>query len=195
MILYAVIIISSIALTGCLNGAFGIGWEGSFAWVGIAVAIMVVIDAVTAIIVHAVPERKIDPFAEIFMVSQRERRFYEKLGVKTWKDVIPESGKYLCHFAKDKIAEPNNNLYVLKFLRETCYAEIMHVISFVLSFVPLIFMPYRLQIVLPIVLTNALLQVLPVIVQRYNRNRLVKLYRYNERKNKMDHNRTPREPF
>lgn len=182
MILYTTIIALSVCLNLCLNGFLGAGWAVSAVWLAAAVGAMVVIDAAVAVCVRCYPEKKIDVFSRYFTVSQRERALYERLGVRRWKDVIPESGKYLCHFAKDKIAEPANNVYILKFLRETCYAEVMHECSFVLSFAALLFLPYRLHIVLPVVLTNALLQLLPAIAQRYNRCRLVKLYRFNARR-------------
>lgn len=181
MIFYTAIITLAVILVTVLNGFFGIGWKLTCIWGPAAVGAMVAIDAIVAILVRfLIPEKKLDPFAKIFTVSQKERKFYEKLGVRKWKDIIPETGKYLCNFAKDKISEPNNNEYVLKFLRETCYAGLMHAISIVLSFTAF-FMPYRLTIVLPVVMTNVFLQALPVMTQRYNRFRLVKLYRYNER--------------
>lgn len=180
MIFYSVIIVLAVILVTALNGFFGVGWKLTLIWGSVALGVMVAIDIIVAVFVRMIPEKKLDPFGKIFTVSQRERKFYEKLGVRKWKDLIPETGKYLCDFAKDKIAEPNNNEYVLKFLRETCYAGLMHAISIVLSFAAL-FLPYRLPIVLPVVLTNVFLQALPVMTQRYNRFRLVKLYRYNER--------------
>ena len=149
---------------------------------GLTLLLVVVIDAIIAAIVHAVPERKIDPFKKYYQTSKKERAFYEKLGVRKWKDIIPESGKYLCHFSKTNVEQPNNNEYVLKFLRETCYAEVMHLISIFLGCIPIAFMPLKLSVVLPIALVNAVLQTLPVIVQRYNRIRLISLYNFNKRK-------------
>ncbi len=149
---------------------------------GLTLFAVVAIDAIVAAVVHAVPERKINPFAKCFQASQKERSFWEKLGVRKWKDIIPESGKYLCHFSKTNVEQPNNNEYVLKFLRETCYAEVMHIISIFLGFIPLAFMPIKLTVVLPVCFINAVLQTLPVIVQRYNRIRLIALYNFNKRK-------------
>lgn len=149
---------------------------------GITLLIVIAIDSIIAAIVHAVPEKKINPFKKYYKTSKKERVFYEKLGVRKWKDLIPESGKYLCHFSKTNVEKPTNNEYVLKFLKETCYAEIMHLISIFLGFIPIVFMPLKLSVVLPIALVNAFLQTLPVIVQRYNRVRLISLYNFNQRK-------------
>ena len=100
---------------------------------GLTLLIVVVIDAVIAAIVHAIPEKNINPFKKYYQTSKKERVFYENLGVRKWKDIIPESGKYLCHFSKSSVEQPNNNEYVLKFLRETCYAEVMHITSIFLG--------------------------------------------------------------
>ena len=94
----------------------------------------------------------------------------------------------LAGFDKRQIEKPNDNTYILKVLRETCYASIMHVISIFACFVVFAFMPYKLSIVLPVVLTNVLLQLLPVIVQRYNRIRLISLYYFNKRHQEREQN-------
>jgi len=185
MILYSIIITISLAIVIVTNIIFtAIGIGGVFLYSFLNLFIVVGIDAIIAWIVHSIPEKKINPFKKVYLTSKTEKRLYEKLGVKIWKTKIPESGKYLCNFAKDKVEQPNNNEYVLKFLRETCYAEIMHFISIFLGFIPLVFMPYKLSIVLPVSFVNAILQLLPVIVQRYNRIRLISLYNYNERHKK-----------
>ena len=189
MILYLTIIFVVWSITALFNGLFaGMGFGVALLHTSLNVALMVAIDAVVAIIVHSVPENKIDPFKKIFVANNGERKFYEKLGVRTWKDIIPESGKVLVGFDKRQIEKPNDNIYILKFLRETCYAGIMHIISVFAGFVVFAFMPYKLSIVLPVVLTNAFLQVLPVIVQRYNRIRLISLYYFNKRHQEREQN-------
>jgi hypothetical protein len=46
---------------------------------------------------------------------------------------------------------------------------------------------------LPVAVINAFLQLLPVIVQRYNRTRLVTLYRFNERRERAVAQKTQQE--
>lgn len=182
MILYLTIIFVSMATIALFNALFGgMGAFDAVLFTIVATLIMFAIDALVAWIVHSVPEKKLNPFAKFFVIGKRERRFYEVLGVRIWKDIIPESGKRLAGFDKRKIAKPNDNAYILKFLNETVYAEIMHLICMLLSFVPLAFMPYKWSIVLPVAVVNAFLQTLPVMVQRYNRIRLINLYNFNKR--------------
>jgi len=189
MILYLTIIFvasCTVALFNALFASMGVGIAVLHTFLNIV--LMVAIDAIVAIIVHSVPEEKINPFNKIFVASNKERKLYEKLGVRVWKDIIPESGKALAGFDKRQVEKPNDNTYILKFLRETCYAGIMHVISIFACFVVFAFMPYKLSIVLPVVLTNVFLQVLPVIVQRYNRIRLISLYYFNKRHQEREQN-------
>ena len=189
MILYLTIIFVASCTVALFNALFASMGAGiAVLHTALNVVLMVAIDAIVALIVHSVPEEKIDPFKKIFVASNKERKFYEKLGVRVWKDIIPESGKALAGFDKRQVEKPNDNTYILKFLRETCYAGIMHVISIFACFVVFAFMPYKLSIVLPVVLTNVLLQLLPVIVQRYNRIRLISLYYFNKRHQEREQN-------
>lgn len=182
MVLYLTIIAATYIILTAANG-FVIGFGYAAAYTAAAIAALAAIDAAVALLTrYCIPEKKMNPFLSCFDVSHGERRLYERLGIKKWKDVIPESGKYLAGFAKDKIAEPANNEYVLKFLRETCYAGIMHALSFALGFLVLIFIPYRLTIVLPAAIVNAFLQLLPTMVQRYNRYRIKILYEFNQKR-------------
>lgn len=180
MILYLCIILVSFT-TICIGNCLYYSSITMALWTVLALAEVCAVDGLLAWIIHSIPEERINPFAPMYEVSTKERKFYEKLGVRKWKDSIPESGKQLCNFAKDKVEKPEDNIYLLKFLRETCYAETMHVLSFFLQFL-LLLLPYiRLSVILPVLLVNGFLQLLPVIVQRYNRHRMVKLYRYNEK--------------
>lgn len=189
MILYLTIVFVVSCTTALFNALFGsMGADAAILFTALSVVLMFAIDAIVAILARCIPEKKIDPFAKIFVAKNRERKIYEKLGVKFWKDIIPESGKLLVGFDKRHIEKPNDNEYVLKFLKETCYAGIMHTISIFASLLAFVFMPYKLTIVLPVVLTNMFLQFLPVVVQRYNRIRLISIYYFNKRHQEREEN-------
>ena len=186
MLLYFCIILGAVLILQVLDCTFAIealsiSPIGLLGVTFLAIFVSFCLDGIAALTIRSLPKGKVNPFSKFFCERKGERKFYEKIGVRGWKDLIPESGKYLCHFAKDKIAKPKDNVYILKFLRETCYAEIMHIISIPLAFVPIFFLPYSLTIFLPVAVVNAFLQILPVIVQRYNRIRLITLYNFNER--------------
>lgn len=146
------------------------------------------IDALVALAVRwAIPNRKMNPFHPIWRVHHWERRFYVKIGIRHWKDKIPETGGLLVGFSKKRVTDRKNNAYILTFLKETCYAELMHVLSIPLGFLTLLltfawtsfdFIPY---IGLPVACVNAVLQLFPIFVQRYVRPFLLSTYRWNEK--------------
>lgn len=147
------------------------------------------IDAVAALVVRwCIPNRKMDPFHPVWRVHHWERRFYVKLGIRRWKDKIPETGGLLVGFSKKAVADRKNNTYILTFLKETCYAELMHTLSVPLGFLVLLFsfawtsFPFFWYIGLPVACINGLLQLLPIFVQRYVRPFLLSTYRWNEQK-------------
>lgn len=193
MILYLTIIVVAFNAIALTCGIFGVGSIGlAYVQTSIALGAVVAVDIVVALAVRLIPEERLNPFARTFIAGKAERQFYSLIKVRRWKDYIPETGKYLVHFAKDKIAEPHNNEYIIKFLRETCYASLMHVFSFAIPFAFMPFLPIPLPISLAVTGVNAFLQMLPVFVQRSNRPRLVSLYNYNLRHEGIELNETQR---
>lgn len=142
------------------------------------------LDAIIALAVRFSPKKWFDPRLKIYKVASKEKYLYQKIGIKGWKDKIPELGK-IAHFSKTKI-ESNETTYLLKFASETCYAEVMHVLSIIFTFLPVIFAPTeaRFTFAFPIAVINLFLQIPPVLVQRYNRPKLLILYERSLRQNK-----------
>lgn len=113
---------------------------------------------------------------KLFRVTDKEIKFLNKIKIKSWKDKIPEMG-WTAGFSKSKISSLNKE-YLEKFLYETRFAEAMHFTVAVLSFTVLFFFrPLDYYFVFPILITNFILNILPCIVQRYNRHRLTNIYR------------------
>ncbi len=145
---------------------------------------LLIINIVIALIVrNHIPKKWLNPFAKIYTVHKWEQKFYIAIGVRVWKDRIPELGKTLANFDKRTIDNPNDNEYIYKFLQETLYAELMHSFSALLgTLIIFINLQLALLVALPLVILNQIINILPVIVQRYNRPKLIMLYRRNERK-------------
>ena len=137
------------------------------------------VDGVIACLARVLPKKLFEPDRKRFAVSDREKRLYDRLKIKSWKDKIPETGALLKIFDKTKIENSEDPAYLHTFLRETCYAEIMHEYSAPLAFLILFAAPGALKwtIALPVAVVNFILQTFPIAVQRYNRNRLTKIYR------------------
>ncbi|MBQ8357402.1 MAG: hypothetical protein IJX39_06285 [Clostridia bacterium] len=157
----------------------------------ITMAVAFAIDAVVALAVrYLLPKRWMDARLPFWRVHRRERGIYVRLGIRRWKDKIPETGGLLVGFSKKQIADPKSPQYLLKFLSETCYAECMHAISVLAGFgvIPLAFsalLPFYEHLFffgLPVAVINAILNLLPVLVQRYVRPFLLHAYRHYEKK-------------
>ena len=143
---------------------------------------LLIIDAVVAIIVRILPKKWINPFNRIYKVHKWESKLYLRLGIRKWKDLIPESGKALTGFGKREVENIKDNTYLYKFMEETVYAEIMHLVSAFLGFL-VVFINLKLWLIvgLPLAIFNLILQIMPVMVQRYNRPKLMLAYRRNEK--------------
>ncbi|NLC17049.1 MAG: hypothetical protein GX756_04140 [Clostridiales bacterium] len=185
MFAYLFIIFFSMALISVVNifftiNAFGMTIFSVISTVFIASFIVFLIDAVVAFIIHKMPNKWFNPYKKIYHVFEFERNFYESIGIKKWKDRIPEMGQ-LCDFKKDKIVDINNNDYIFKFLEETCYAETLHLLSAFLGVAVILFFPikYAFWITGPVAVVNFFLQILPVFIQRYTRPKLMKIYERN----------------
>ncbi len=179
---YLIAIFGGIALFSLLAVlAGGIVWWYAVLGVFASAAAAFGIDALVALCVRRYPEQKIDPFRGWFRARRWERKCYVRLGIRHWKDRIPEMGGLLAHFSKKQVADRHDNAYLLKFMRETCYAEVMHIWSVPAGFLIFLLFPHHiLWFGLPVALVNAALQIPPVLTQRYVRPFLVSAYRRNE---------------
>ena len=193
MLYIAIIFIFSMisVILGVFVGVPNVGVTESriFAITLISLLVLVVIDAVCALFVrYCLPKKVFNPFLKVYNVGKKERKFYERIGIRKWKDRIPEAGQLFANFAKTEIADMNNNEYVYKFMSETIYAELMHWLSMIFSFLIIfIDLSISLYVALPLVIGNMILNLMPVLVQRYNRPKLMVLYQRNERmKNKQN---------
>ncbi len=151
----------------------------------ISIVVLLAINVFFALFVKlAIPKKWINPFSKFFKVHNWEQKLYVALDIRKWKDKIPELGKTLENFDKSKVHDPHNNEYVMKFMCATINGELMHALSAIFG-VLVIFIDLQLFFVvgLPLLICNTIINVLPVMVQRYNRPKLILLYKRNEREN------------
>jgi hypothetical protein len=134
------------------------------------IILVIIIDGITATIARIMPKKVADYNNKIFVVSRGEKNFYNRLKIKAWKEKVPEIGHFT-GFRKNKVLEPKNPEYVNRFLMEICYGEIGHFASIFTGDTLLLlnwFNPYWLPLCLVIVIVNAVLNILPIMVLRYN---------------------------
>ena len=129
------------------------------------------------------PKKWFQKDSKIFNPSKKECKFYEKLGVKKWKDLILDLGN-LNGFKKNKIE--NNPEYIKRFILENNMGFAEHFVSAIISLFAIFILPIKfwLPMGLPIAITSFILNITPVVVLRYNTPRLKTLLKFSERNKK-----------
>lgn len=140
------------------------------------------IDLIVAGITFLIPKKFYSAQKFPFKVHKWEKGFYQKIGIRVWKDKIPiGAGPFGNGFRKDKVTDKTNNEYIKYFLFDSCRAETMHILGAVFGFLLVVIFPikYVWCFAVPIAFVNFVLQVLPIFTQRYTRPKLLKLYERN----------------
>ncbi|MBR2442416.1 MAG: hypothetical protein IKB20_05070 [Clostridia bacterium] len=175
MILYLTIIFCAmLVIAGAVALAYSVGFFGVFGYTAFAVVLVMLIDAVVATAARLLPVKCANHDKKIFKVSPKEKKFYEKLKIRAWKDKVPEIGQ-LTGFRKNKLDSPQSVEYLDRFLLESCYGEIGHFCSVILGF--LLVLPYGITpmwfaISIPVAFVNALMNIPSFCILRYNSYKL-----------------------
>ena len=137
---------------------------------------IIALDALFATLTHALPAKWFEPDKKIYQVKKGEVKFLEAIGIKKWKNWVPETGEF-AGFKKDHLYEEGSPEYIHTFLVETCYAEWVHYAMMLPSIIDLFMGPtyYIVPFFIWFGLINIFLNLLPSLIQRYVRP---KLYRY-----------------
>ena len=127
-------------------------------------------------VINLMLHNRVDYGKAWFRVSDREQRLYEKLRVKAWKGKM---GTY-----DPNAFDPKKHTWN-EIVQATCQAEIVHEVIVVLSFVPVFAaIPFG---ALPVFVITSLLAACVdgvfVVMQRYNRPRIIGLMEMAERRN------------
>ena len=182
MILYISVILISMTIIALCNIFLGTATFGYFAgFVVLAVVLSTIfeiaVDGLFAFIVNKLPNKWFSPDKKFFFVSKRKQIFYEKLGIKKWKDKVLELG-VLGGFRKNKIQDPKSAEYFETFLIECNKGVTCHRLGYIFGFLDIFIFPlqYALVIGLPVAVVNLFLSVLPTMVLQYNTPKLMAVY-------------------
>ena len=177
MIIYSVIISITLIIVYLLNllrGCTDILYI--LKWTSIDILVVFIIDAIIAFVIRRLPEKWFVYKYKVFKIFKWERKFYEAIKIKKWKDKIPELGQ-LTNFKKNKVREPKNSEYLLRYLMECVYGGTIHFLSIILGFLILLINPKCcLYFGLPIAIANGIISYLSFAILRYNRPKLTILY-------------------
>lgn len=170
MKLYLAVIGAAMVAVSAVNIAFDTAvWYNAVIAVIICIALQFALDGLIAIIINKMPDRFFGVDNPLYNVSEKERKLYKRLKVRSWKDKVWELGG-LGGFSKKNLAAPNDPAYIEKFIIECNKGVLTHRLSYPVGFLPMIFTPgvCAYTIALPIAIVNLFLNVLPTLALRYN---------------------------
>ena len=172
---YWIFLYTNIALICGLNLAFNLSFT-TFLYLLLSFAIVLIPSLFVDIIIRLLPRKWFDYHKKIYYVSERESKFYKDIGIRDWKDKIPELGKTV-NFSKAKLCDPNNPEYIERFILETCLGSMTHVFCMVsalgFSVFGLLWHGF-LTMTLPVAVVYGVMNIPSILIQRYNRPRLIK---------------------
>ncbi len=188
---YIITIILSMAAIVAVNLLFpgartDLNWLNLSLWtLGLTVGAIAVY-GLFAFLIRRLPERWLDYKKPFFTVKKRERKFYKFIGVKSWRGLVIELGIFTS-FSKSHFTDPNNPEYTARFLLESCYGVVIHIVCVFIGFVLLaVYPPLALRVALPVAIVNAVLNILPVFVLRYNTPKIKSIHERNLRKSRSE---------
>ncbi len=189
------IVLSASVFIGAMNCLFALPTFDGDVWrvvfsVAMSVIAAILIDGIFATIVRWIlPKKWFSLDKKRFAAGRRERRFYERLGIKKWKDKVIELGCFT-GFRKNRIAEPANNEYIGRYIIEANYGIVVHIACMFCGYlVCLLFPAHWYSVGVPVGFVNMMLNLFPLMILRYNLPKLHSLYRFNlkrEKENKTD---------
>jgi hypothetical protein len=188
MVAYIVIILIAMVTIAAFNlivatPASLLGLGGVLLAVTVSTVAVIALDGLEAFLIRRLPEKWFARGKKYFAVSRRECRLWCALGVRRWREKVPELGQF-SGFRKDKVYEPQNNAYVARYLMECNYGVVIHLVNALTGFLIVFLYPLRIApcIGIPVAVVNAILSLLPLMALRYNTPKLESLYALNERR-------------
>ena len=185
MTLYLCVIVAGmLTIAFTVSTALGVAFWGVLGNTALCTALVIAVDGLTATVARLLPKRFANHESRVFLVNASEKRFYEKIGIRKWKDKIPELGHFT-GFRKNKIENPKDGAYLQRFLMEICYGEIGHFYSCFTGFATLFvcfWVKNWMWIAVFVSVVNAVLNVLPLFVLRYNSYKLRILWKQTQKR-------------
>lgn len=145
--------------------------------VAVSVAAAFALDGIGALVIRRLtPASWYSPERKIFAVSKAERRLYNRLKIKLWKDSVPELGGFT-GFHKDRLLSMSDRDYLERFITEANFGAVIHLANALLCPVIILIPLCRpVGIWLPVVAVNFILSMLPFCILRHTEYTLQKLY-------------------
>ncbi len=132
---------------------------------------------------QALPRKCFDAEKPPYKAAKWEKggKVYERLGIKHWKDIVPDMSRIMPDMVKKKLTSENKERGMDTLIAETCVAECVHWGLIVLSF-GILFWWRGLWAAVFLLVYNIFGNLPFIIIQRYNRPRLVMLEQRRKRR-------------
>lgn len=187
--LYYIIILSAMVIISVLDIIFAMPvFNLSVGYIILAVVISTIVEILISgliafIIRWILPRKWFTIDKKIYTASKGEVKFYDKINIKKWKEKVLELGCFTS-FHKTKVAKPNDNEFIGRFIVESNYGVLIHFVSIFLGFLVIFIYPLKFFYLfgLPVSLVGAFLNLLPTFILRYNLVKLHKIYNFNAKK-------------
>ena len=143
---------------------------------------VILVDGIGAFIIRRLPNKWFSETNKIFASTKSEKKFYEKIGIKKWKDSVPELGGFT-DFHKDHLYDPKSPEYIRRFILECNYGSMIHIVTAILGFVIIFITPLDIcfLMAIPVAFVNFVLNLPPFFILRYNVNRLQTMLKFMSR--------------
>lgn len=177
MKLYLTIIGVAMTLIAGINIACGVA-SPLYAAVAVVfcVVLQIILDSVAALAIRLTPDRLYPAESPRYRVSGWEKKLYLKLGVRAWKDHIPDLGG-IGGFSKKRLQSPDDPAYIEKYVIECHKGVLTHRLCYPLGLLVMLTLPglCALTIGLPVAVINLMLNALPTMALRYNTPMLLRM--------------------
>ncbi len=184
MKLYLLIIGAAMTVIAGVNIACGAA-SPLYATVAVVfcVVLQIILDALAALVIRLTPDRLYPADSPRYRVSAWEKKLYLKLGVRAWKDHIPDLGG-IGGFSKRRLQAPDDPAYIEKYVIECHKGVLTHRLCYPLGLLVMLTLPNlcALTIGLPVAVINLILNALPTVALRYNTPMLLGMLKRMRRK-------------
>ena len=148
-----------------------------FREIGIYLTFALILGILSHVLGESIPRDAIrfDKFPYASYLWEDGGDIYRKLRVETWKKILPDKSRYVRTMVKKNLGEDRSSKHIKLLIEETCVAELVHWLLLFASPLFRLFPESVFGIVASIL--YGLSNVPFIMIQRYNRPRLVVFYR------------------
>ncbi|PRR83794.1 hypothetical protein [Clostridium vincentii] len=146
----------------------------------INVVFWIILNFGIAFLMRLFPRSWFNAELDLYKEHYFEKKLYKKLNVSKWKDKLPEAGG-IVGFSKKSLSKRLDISYVDRFIDESCIAEVGHILIGIVGYTSLLFtflLPNSMNYIYIFIIfatIDFIIQMMFVVIQRYNRPRLINL--------------------